>query len=64
MRYEQPPGPGIGSTPILSVEGLRKRYGEQTVVDGLSFRSVADSASDCWAPTAQARPPRCACCSA
>ncbi len=37
MRYEQPPGPGIGSTSILSVEGLCKRYGEQTVVDGLSF---------------------------
>jgi len=27
----------IGSAPILSVEGLRKRYGEQTVVDDLSF---------------------------
>lgn len=36
MRYEQE-GFGVGSTPILSVEGLRKRYGEQTVVDNLSF---------------------------
>lgn len=36
MRYEQE-GFGMGSTPILSVEGLRKRYGEQTVVDNLSF---------------------------
>ena len=36
MRYEQE-GFGVGSTPILSVEGLRKRYGEQTVVDDLSF---------------------------
>ncbi|MCO5401115.1 nodulation factor ABC transporter ATP-binding protein NodI [Ralstonia soli] len=36
MRYEQE-GFGMGSTPILSVEGLRKRYGDQTVVDNLSF---------------------------
>ncbi|MDC6636462.1 ATP-binding cassette domain-containing protein, partial [Leclercia adecarboxylata] len=36
MRYEQE-GFGVSSTPILSVEGLRKRYGDQTVVDNLSF---------------------------
>lgn len=36
MRYEQP-GSGVASTPILSVDGLRKRYGDQTVVDDLGF---------------------------
>ena len=36
MRYEQE-GFCVSSTPILSVEGLRKRYGDQTVVDNLSF---------------------------
>jgi len=36
VRYEQQ-GFGVSSTPILSVEGLRKRYGDQMVVDNLSF---------------------------
>lgn len=64
MRYEQPPGPGIGSTPILSVEGLCKRYGEQTVVDGLSFSVRRGQCFGLLGPNGAARPPRCACCSA
>jgi lipooligosaccharide transport system ATP-binding protein len=37
VRYEQP-GFAVSSPPILSVDGLRKQYGGQTVVDNLNFK--------------------------
>ncbi len=47
-------------TDAILAEGLVKRYGEVTALDGLDLaRSRGHRARRCSAPTAPARPPRC-----
>ena len=44
----------------IMAEGLEKRYGETTALDGVDLTSSAGRYAVCWDPTARARPPPCA----
>ena len=62
-------GPGLGRRGIegmrvLELEGLSKRYGDVVALDGLTFPVGRARCSGSSGPTARARPPPCASCSA
>ena len=44
----------------LSLHGVSRRYGSQTVVQDLDLSIPAGASSPCSGPAAAARPPRCA----
>ena len=50
----------MAETMMIEAEGLTKRYGQTQALAGVSLRSQLEPSSGSSAPTAPARPPRCA----
>lgn len=48
----------------IEIQGLTKRYGPITAVDGLDLTVRQGSCSPCWGSTAPERPPPSKCCPA